>query len=112
MKQNKLKKETFIQAIESIDKLNKKNIQFAENMSKCFPNSRSADFISDNDFVANALIQVLQELFKDNHEHSWIEYFCFELDFGRENWRLKAKDNGKEIPLSNAGQLFDYLQLL
>ena len=34
----------------------------------------------------------------------------WELDFGRENWRLKATDeNKKEIPLSNAGQLFDFL---
>jgi len=109
MKQTKLNKQTFIQAIESIDKLHKKNIEFAEKISKCFPNSRSADFISDNDFVTNSLITVLQELFNDKNAHSWIEYFCWELDFGRENWRLKANDNGKEIPLSNAGQLFDYL---
>ena len=28
--------------------------------------------------------------------------YCYELDFGRENWRLKAYDeNKKEIPLSN-----------
>lgn len=109
MKKTKIKKQTFIEAIESIDKLHKKNMEFAEKMSKCFPNTRSVDFISDNDFVTNSLISVLQELFNDKNANSWIEYFCWELDFGRENWRLKANENGKEIQLSNAGQLFDYL---
>ena len=104
-----LRKQTFINAINSIDKLHKKNIQFAVNMGKCFPNSNSAHFITDTDFVTTALIQVLQELFKDNHAHSWIEYFCWVLDFGRENWRLKATDNGTEIPLSTPEQLFDFL---
>jgi len=105
-----LKKQTFVEAINAIDKLHKKNMDFAEKISKCFPNSRSTDFLSDNDFVTNALITILQELFNDKNAHSWIEYFLWELDFGRENWRLKATDeNKKEIPLSNAGQLFDFL---
>ena len=105
-----LKKQTFVNAINAIDKLHKKNIQFAENLSKCFPNANSANFIDDTDFVTNALIAVLQELFNDKNSNSWIEYFLFELDFGRENWRLKAYDsNGKEIPLSTPEQLFDFI---
>ena len=51
-----------------------------------------------------------EEEFKDKSEHSWIEYYCYELDFGAENWRLKAYDeNKKEIPLSNAEQLYNLL---
>jgi len=105
-----LKKRTFVNAINSIDKLHKKNIEFATNISKCFPNSKSSDFIGDDDHVTTALTVVLKELFNDNNEHSWIEYFLWELDFGRENWRLKSYDeNKKEIPLSNPAQLFDFL---
>lgn len=40
---------------------------------------------------------------------SWIEYFCWTLDFGQENYRLKVTDNGKNIPMSNAGELWDFL---
>lgn len=108
-KKKLLKKQTFINAINSIEELHKMNIQFAENMQKCFPNSNSAHFIIDTDFVTKALIQVLQELFQDNYTHSWIEYFCWELDFGSLNWRLKVTDNGEDIPLSTPDQLFDFL---
>lgn len=30
-------------------------------------------------------------------------------DFGQENYRLKVTDNGKNIPMSNAGELWDFL---
>jgi len=109
-KKTLLKKQTFVNAINSIDKLHKKNREFANNLSKCFPNSNSANFIGENDYVTTALIEVLQELFNDKNAQSWIEYFLWELDFGRENWRLKATDeNKKEIPLSSPEQLFDFL---
>jgi len=110
MKKKLLKKQTFVNAINSIHKLHKKNIEFANNLAKCFPNANSANFIGENDHVTTALIEVLQELFNDKNAHSWIEYFLWELDFGRENWRLKANDeNKKEIPLSSPEQLFDFL---
>ena len=107
-----LKKQTFVEAINAIDNLHKEKIDFAQKMAKCFPNSRSADFMNDNDCVINALIAVLQEIFNDKNEHSWIEYFLWELDFGRENWRLKVYENGNEIPMASAEQLYDFLSVL
>lgn len=43
------------------------------------------------------------------HGQSWIEYFLLELNFGEENYRLKATENGNNIPMSNASELYDYL---
>ena len=103
-----LKKQTFVEAINAIEKQQKENIIFAENMAKCFPNTNSSDFMGDTDFVTTALITVLKELY--DIRNNWIEYFCWELDFGRENWRLKAYDeNKKEIPFSTAEELFEFL---
>ena len=108
-----LKKQTFVDAINAIDNLHKEKIDFAQKMAKCFPNSDSSAFIYDNDCVINALIAVLQEIFNDKNKHSWIEYFLWDLDFGRENWRLKATDeNRNEIPMASAEQLYDFLSVL
>ena len=44
------------------------------------------------------------------HGQSWIEYFLWELNFGEENYRLKVYDeNKKEIPMSTAAELYDFL---
>ena len=45
---------------------------------------------------------------KDDIVVSWIEYYCFELDFGKENYRLKVYDKDKnEIPLATAEDLYN-----
>ena len=108
-----IKKETFISAIEAIEKQIKYDIDIATKLSVAFPNCFTANFMYDNHLISNALIKVLQEQMNDTelceHGQSWIEYYCFELDFGKENWRLKVTNNGKEIPLSNPSQLYDLL---
>jgi hypothetical protein len=40
---------------------------------------------------------------------SWIKYFLWELDFGKENYRLKVTQDGKEIKMSSAGELYELL---
>ena len=88
----------------------KLDISNAELLTKVFKDSHSANLLPDNHYLTNILIRILQEEFKDKTAHSWIEYYCYELDFGRENWRLKARDeNKKEIPLSNPEQLYNLL---
>lgn len=41
--------------------------------------------------------------------YSWIEYYLWELNFGQENYRLKVTSNGNEIKMSNASELYDFL---
>lgn len=70
------------------------------------------DSIYNNSSIVNALIEVLQDAMKDDIVVSWTEYYCFELDFGKENYRLKVYDKDKnEIPLATAEDLYNILTI-
>ena len=102
-------KKSFCNAIESIEKQNKIDIEFAENMGKCFPESFSANLLPNTYTCKDGLIKLLKAVMRDKYDY--IEYFCWELDFGAENYRLKATDaNGKNIPLRNASDLYKMLK--
>ena len=108
-----MKKELFIEAIESIKQQCELDNEVSKNLGKCFPNAFEANLLPRNHFLQNALLKVLQTEMNDlvNVEcgASWIEYFCWELNFGAENYRLKVTQNGKEIKMSNAAELYDFL---
>ena len=56
---------------------------------------------------STVIIDILQEVFNDESE--WITYFIYDLDFG-EKWRKGCvTDNGEDVPLRNAGDLYDLL---
>lgn len=69
--------------------------------------------LSKNIFIINSLIHILQynmsDLEVDESGMGWIEYFCFELDFGKNSNRLKVTKNGVKIPMSNAAELYNFL---
>lgn len=113
----KIDKTTFLAMMEDLESYTKSNIEHINNLTKAFPNSNSANFMceySSNLFasVINLLSYLMNDKVDAPHlEHNWIEYFIYELDFGKENEKLKAYDkNGKEIKLSNASELYDYLK--
>lgn len=103
-------KELFIKTIEALEQQYKKDMRFAETLSSLFPESCSANLIPDNHHLTNVIVEILQKTFNDDHAHSWIEYFCFELDFGKKNDSLKARDkNGNNIPLTTPEDLYNLL---
>ena len=105
-----MEKQTFIDCVNALEKQTRQDIANSKLLAKVFKDSYSANLLPDNHHLTNILIRILQEEFKDKTAHSWIGYYCYELDFGCENWRLKAHDeNKKEIPLSNAEQLYNLL---
>ena len=108
-----MEKELFVQSINAIEDQIKYDISVSEHLGKAFPESFTANLLPKNDYLQNALLKVLQFAMNDTAlcpmGQSWIEYFCWELDFGQENYRLKVTDNGKNIPMSNAGELWDFL---
>lgn len=108
-----MNKEIFIEAIEAIQKQVALDIEVSKHLGKAFPDAFDANLLPKNHFLQNALLHVLQVEMNDlqlcEHEQSWIEYFLWELNFGEENYRLKVTDNGKNIPMSNASELYDYL---
>ena len=109
-----MKKETFIEAIEAIEKQIRFDIEVSEKLGEAFPNAHTANLLPDNHFISNALMKVLQEEMNDNklckYGQSWIEWFCYETDFGNESYRLQAFDENKQpIKMDNAGDLYDFL---
>ena len=69
-------------------------------LAELFPDERIFG-IYDNSKVNNALLHILQLEMNDAHEHSWIEYFCYELDFGLKYREGCATQYGKNIDLSS-----------
>jgi hypothetical protein len=108
-----MNKELFIESIEAIKKQLQLDIEVSKNLGKAFPCALEANLLPQNHFLQNALLHVLQVEMNDlqlcEHGQSWIEYFLWELNFGEENYRLKVTDNGKNIPMTSASELYDYL---
>ena len=105
-----MKKETFVLAIEAIEKQIKQDIEVSETLHKVFPDAIQCTLLPDNHHIHNALITVLQEVMQDNNpDKSWIEFYCFDLDFGKENYRVKVANETGNIPLSNPAELYDCL---
>ena len=110
-----MKRELFIEAIEAIENQLRYDIEVSNKLGEAFPNAHTANLLPDNHFISNALIKVLQEVMNDTevckYGQSWIEWFCFETDFGNESYRLQAYDENKQpIKMNNAGDLYDFLK--
>ncbi len=108
-----MKKQLFIKAINELQRQIQNDIVFSENLGKAFPDAFPANLMPRN-ILPNILLEILQDAMNDlslcELGQSWIEYFCYELDFGKENWRLKVTQHGKEIPMSTPGELYDFLK--
>ena len=107
-------KKLFIESIDAIKQQCEFDIEVSKNLGKAFPEAFEANLLPKNHFLQNALLHVLQVEMNDlqlcEHGQSWIEYFLWELDFGEENYRLKVYDeNKKEVPMSTAAELYDFL---
>lgn len=104
-----MKKAQFVRSIKALKKQIEHDIQFSENLGKVFPNCFTANLLPDNQHLQKALLLLLKEAMNDLGGNSWIEYFCFELNFG-ENSELKVSDSeGRNIHLSTAEELWDFL---
>jgi len=102
----KITKEQFVKAMKSID----------EQINIDLKNNEAFSMLLEDDNVTNtknvlydSLVDLLKHLTDDN-ENRWIEYFIYELDFGKENWRLKVYDKDEsEIPLATIDDLWAIL---
>lgn len=69
------------------------------------------DYISgyDNAKLYKSLIRLLQKAFGDGHKHSCIDYFVYELEFGRKYKSGCYAINKKNIKLSTPEDLYNLL---
>jgi hypothetical protein len=54
------------------------------------------------------ILTILEDIFGDK-ENTWISYFMFDLDFGAK-WKVgMITEDGKDVPMRNAEELYDVL---
>lgn len=106
-----MNKELFIETIEKIKEQHLHDVKCSNLIGQVFSNGFQANLMYENHLLMNQVLKILQVQMNDeNAHHSWIEYFLWELDFGKKNNKLKAYRQDKtEIDLSDAGKLYDYL---
>ncbi len=101
-----MEKDKFIKYINNMASAIGESSKNSKLFSKIF-NGSSANYFIENKLIDD-MIEILTDVMGD--EDGWIEYFCYELDFGKENYRLKAYDkDDNEIPLANAKDLYNLL---
>lgn len=107
-KQIKMTRDLFIETMESIGKQLDHDFKCYEAFSTILPN----DFVTgyDNHFILHQLIKLLEIAFGDCHKDSWIEYFIYELNFGKsyKDGDITNED-GTPIDLSTVDKLYDFL---
>ncbi len=108
-----LSKEQFVEAMNAIKSQYEHDRFIAEKLAEVYPQSYPANLMYENAQLISALVKVLQICMNDMNEDSegntWITYFMHELDFGRENYRLKVYEGEEEVPMRIPEELYEYL---
>lgn len=102
-----MKKETFIKSIEAIKLQWDKDKEEAQLLSKVFPENYEANMLYDNNIMKEAFIDLLAEQMNDIN--GVIEYFIYELDFGKKGEKLAIIIDDKKIYLKNSEDLYNFL---
>lgn len=105
---NVISRDTFISAVDALRNQMELDAIVGEHLEKAFPSAYPASLSPDNSILYDTLINVLSETVGDTD--NWVDWFCYETNFGEESYRLRAYDeDGKVIKMDNAGDLYDML---
>ena len=102
-------KKMFIETINDIQKQYEHDSKCGDAFSVILPE----DFITsyDNHYIFNSLLEIIKIAFNDNHEDSWIDYYIYELDFGKKfKMGMVTDKNNNDCDLSNAETLYKFLK--
>lgn len=68
-----------------------------------------SDYVSryNNHWVVNQLVYLLQKSMNDDIVHSWIEYYIYELDFGKKYKPGMVIVQHKDVPLRTPEDLYN-----
>ena len=102
-------KELFCETINEIERQLTHDHECAVAFQKILPNDHISGY--DSHWLLNQTIKLIQIAMNDNHEHSWIEYYMWELHFGRKWEKEKIKIKGKDFKLQIASDLWDILNV-
>jgi hypothetical protein len=104
-----MNKELFVNTIEQIKKQEEMDIRNSERLNEIFPNAFNANLIYNNQLLKDQLLKLLKIEMNDGDD--WIEYFIYELDYGKKYREgVAVKNDGVNINLSDSGFLYDFLK--
>lgn len=103
-----INRELFVETVKAMQAQREIDRACHEAFKTILPNDHVTGYA--NDLLYKQLSKLLQVATSDDHMDSWIEYYMWELDFGRKNNDLKAYRKDKtEIDLSTPEALYDFL---
>ena len=110
MKKIMITKELFKSSIEALQQQRRHDAQCIKALRVVFP----ADHIIcgyNNDVLEEALIAMLKQTMDDDNRHSWIDYYIYELDFGKSWKESSVTIDNKPIKLKTVDDLWDLLTM-
>lgn len=104
----KITKQLFEESIVRLQAQHEHDVKCSEAFSTILRN----DFVSsyDNSLVIDQLVKLLKILTDDDHKDSWIDYFVYELDFGKKFTMGMVKNKGSDVDISTSSKLYDFLE--
>lgn len=105
MKLNLSKKE-FVDAINDVENV----FKYQEDLNNFFRKNNVEGYIFQPD-CSSTVLRLLHLIFDNSDKDKWIEYYCFELDFGKK-WEpgMIIEKDGTDIVLKTADDLYDLLE--
>lgn len=104
MQNHILNKEEFVSVMEDLKEAN----DYQQDLNAFFQKHDVDGYIFQPD-CSCTVIRLLHILFGEQDENEWINYFCFDLDFGRKWKPGKVSAKGNDIRLSTPEELYDHL---
>lgn len=102
-------RELFIETINEIEKQHRHDYKCSEAFKVILPNDYTSNYA--NHWLHNQLVKVLKTAMNDNHQHSWIEYYIWEIDFGLKYFKGCVQIHGKDFELKTASDLWVLLNV-
>lgn len=101
-----LSKEKFIKAIDDVESV----CRYQEGLNNYFRKNNVDGYIFQPD-CTSTVINLLHTIAGTKDKDEWIDYFCFELDFGKK-WKegMITEKDGTDIILKTSEDLYDLLE--
>mgnify|MGYP001031021408 CR=1 FL=1 len=100
-------KDLFISSVTALKTQFEKDEKCVEAFDVILPYDNISGY--DNSVLIDAFINLLKECVNDTND--WIDYFVWELDFGRDYTDGCVRINGKDVPLRTAEDLWNIINV-
>lgn len=101
-----MNKEQFIELLTGVKEQMLHDEDCSKRLEKVFPDSSCLYY--NTSLVINKVLAFVKEVMGDEEE--WIEYFIYELDWGRKYEEGYVTENDKVIPLKSLSDLYKILE--